>query len=141
MQGFPADVSDDFDIMTESASTGSPLPEKDGLAMQETILLIIATAVLTAILTVGLMALYYHKYLNREIDRKLDHAAEEMEARVKQGVLSAGEELLPQFRDKVTEGFLRALSDWPSSEFTKVAKTGASLVEEGLSTIFGKRRE
>lgn len=109
--------------------------------MQETILVILGTALLTAFLSAGLFILYYRRVLQPELDRQLERAGVMLEERVKKGVLSAGEELLPRFRDKVTEGFTRALSEWPSSEFSRVAKTGANLVEEGLNTLFGKRRE
>lgn len=110
--------------------------------MQQTILLIIGTAVVTALITLAAVYLLYLYRIRPELERQMKAAGDTMEERVRQGVLSAGEELLPKFREKVTEGFSRALADWPSSEVTRFARTGANLVGEGLNTLLGgKKRE
>ncbi len=107
--------------------------------MQETILIVISTAILTSMITLFSVYVLYIRKIKPGLDVQIAKAGDELEERVKAGVVSAGRELLPEFRDKVTEGFTRALAEWPSSEMTKMAKTGANLVEEGLNTLLGKK--
>ncbi len=107
--------------------------------MQQIVLIVIFTAVTTsvAMLTVGYLV--YVKKLKPDLEARLGKVGDEVEERVRAGVLSAGQELLPEFRDKVTEGFTRALAEWPASEVTRMARTGANLVEDGLNSLFRKK--
>lgn len=109
--------------------------------MQETIWIILGTSVATAVITALCIYFVYAVKIKPDVEKKLEKAGDEVEERVRQGVLKAGEELLPKFREKVTEGFTRALAEWPTSEMTRMARTGANLVEEGLSTLLGKKRD
>ncbi len=109
--------------------------------MPEIILVVVATSVLTALCTAVFVLWFYNRKIRPQLEAQLEQAGETMQARVRQGVLDAGEELLPKFREKVTEGFTRALAEWPSSEMTRMARSGANLVGEGLNTLLGKKRE
>ena len=109
--------------------------------MQDTILIVIITALVTSLTTLALAYLLYRAKLKHELEASIKRLGDTLEERVHDGVLRAGDELLPKFRDKVTEGFTKALAEWPTSEVTRMARSGANLVEEGLNTIFGKKRE
>ncbi len=62
-----------------------------------------------------------------------------MQERVRLGAVEAGQELLPRFREQVTEGFKRALREWSASDFRKMTKSGMGMVEESLSSLLGAR--
>lgn len=98
-------------------------------------------ALLNAVVTLGLAALVYLLVLRPALDRRLEQLAQEIETRVQRGVEAAGYEMLPAFRTQVREGFLEAIAQWPSSEFRNVTRTGAGLVEDGLNSLFGRRRK
>ena len=71
--------------------------------------------------------------------------AEELEQRVRAGVMSGGEELLPKFRQQVTAGFRDALVATAKGEHVEesvraMARSGADLLEEGLGALLGRRR-
>lgn len=108
--------------------------------MQGTILIVVSTALLTSVLTLVFGYVLYVYKLKPGMKQELARAGDELEERVRRGVVSAGKELLPEFREKVTEGFTRAIADFPTSEMTRMARSGASLVEEGLSTLLGKKK-
>lgn len=105
--------------------------------MNQTVMLIVATALGTAITTLVLGYAYYLLFVRKRMERRMMEMADIVQDRVKRGALEAGEELLPQFREKVTEGFKQALREFPTGELRSKAKSGIDLVEESLSTILG----
>jgi len=102
---------------------------------------ILITAFVSACLTLVLAGLIYWLVLSPLLDKRLEQLAAEIEHRVKRGVEAAGNDMLPAFRTQVREGFLEAIAQWPSSEFRNVTRTGAEIVEEGINSLFGRRRK
>lgn len=102
---------------------------------------ILLTAAVSAVTTLALAACVYQLLMLPALEKRLALAAEEIEARVQHGVETAGENLLPAFRSHVRDGFLDAMSQWPASEFRNATRTGAEILEEGLSSIFGRRKK
>lgn len=106
---------------------------------------IVLTAVVTAIVTVGLMALVHQWVLRPRLERRLEALADELEQRVRSGVISGGEELLPKFRQQVTAGFRDAIVATAKGEHVEesvraMARSGADLLEEGLGALLGRKR-
>lgn len=102
--------------------------------------IIVVTALTSALCTLALAGLIYRLWLHNRLERRLNLLAETMEQRVRAGVNQAGEDLLPQFRRQVAGGFRDALADWPTEELRSATRAGADIVEEGLSTLLGRRR-
>ncbi len=108
--------------------------------MGTTVLVILATALLSAALTLVGAYVAYRIRLHAEIERQVNELGPQLEERVYAGAKKAGEELLPKFRQAVTEGFLEALSQWPASKAREIARTGIGIVGEGLDVLLGSRR-
>ena len=108
--------------------------------MATTILIIVLTAVLSAALTLAGAYWAYRIRLHAEIEKQVDELGPQLEERVYAGAKKAGEELLPQFRQAVTEGFVEALSQWPASKAREIARSGIGIVGEGLDALLGARR-
>ena len=100
---------------------------------------ILVTAAVSAVTTIILAGLLYWLFLRPRLEQQMAAAIQEIEDGVKRGVEAAGVEMLPEFRTQVREGFLEAIAQWPSSEFRNVTRTGAGIMEDGLSTLFGRR--
>lgn len=90
------------------------------------------TAVLSALLTWVFAYLWYQQRLKAELAAMLAATQDEFEQRVKQGVLAAGEELLPQLREQVRLGFSDALS---KSEAAGMVENAASVVNLGTDIL------
>lgn len=107
----------------------------------QTIMLMVLTALLSSGLTLALAWLLYRLRLEKELDKQLEQIQVEFEARVKSGVTAAAVELLPDLRAQVKLGFLDALQESRAAglfeDTAKVVATGAGLVENGLSVLFG----
>lgn len=71
----------------------------------------VLTALLSATLTWIVAWGFYRQRLGSEVQKMLGEVQAEFEARVKAGVLAAGEELLPTLREQVKLGFQDALRD------------------------------
>ncbi|MGH8529184.1 MAG: hypothetical protein ACRETN_04975 [Nevskiales bacterium] len=108
--------------------------------MAVTLLIVVATAVLSAALTLAGAYWAYRIRLHAEIEKQVDELGPHLEERVYAGAKKAGEELLPQFRQAVTDGFVEALSQWPASKAREIARTGIGLVGEGLDVLLGSKR-
>lgn len=102
---------------------------------------ILLTAGASAITTLVLAGCIYQLVILPALEKRLAQVAEEMETRVQHGVETAGQNLLPEFRANVRDGFLDAMAQWPASEFRNATRTGAEFVEEGLSSLFGRRKK
>lgn len=109
------------------------------------VLLVSLTALASSTVTLLLAYLIYRRHLQPQLDQQLEQVQVEFEARVKAGVLEAGQELLPQFREQVKLGFTDALAASHTAglveETAKVMSVGkdlgAGIVETGLNALFG----
>ncbi len=108
--------------------------------MPATLLIILGTAVLSAVLTLVGAYWAYRLRLRAEIEKLVDELGPHLEDRVYAGAKKAGEELLPKFRQAVSDGFLEALSQWPASKAREIARTGIGIVGEGLDVLLGSKR-
>lgn len=114
--------------------------------MLHDILLVVLTAFLSSAVTLSLAYVLFRRYWEPELDRRLNQIQAEFEARVKSGVYAAGQELLPDFREHVKQGFVDALSQSHTAglveETAKVMSVGkdigAGIVETGLNALFGR---
>lgn len=97
---------------------------------------LVVTALLSSVLTLAGAWLIYKSVLEKRLDRQITEIQLEFERRVKTGALAAGEELLPQLRKEVEQGFNDALRNSPASAVesgVKVAAESANL----LGSLFG----
>ncbi len=106
---------------------------------------IAVTGLISATTTLIVMWLAYELVLKPRLQCRAEVLADELEARVRAGVLSAGEELLPKFRQQVTAGFKDALLTAARGEHVEesvraMARSGADLLEEGLGALLGRKR-
>lgn len=102
---------------------------------------VLLTAVVSAVLTWVLAWLFYRAQLGNAFERELGRIQTEFEARVKAGVLAAGQELLPALREQVKLGFQDAMRETQTgvmveSYATAVNKTGDVLANR-LGGLFG----
>ncbi|MBI2384144.1 MAG: hypothetical protein HYV18_08750 [Gammaproteobacteria bacterium] len=105
------------------------------------VLLMLCTALASSGLTLGLAWLAWRRWLEPRLDARLLELQDEFEKRVKSGVLAAGEELLPAFREQVSAGFRDVLKLPEAADLVqggaKVVTRSADLLEQGLGAIFG----
>lgn len=109
--------------------------------MWDQVILVAVSALCSAPLTLLLVFLISRRYVRENLQKEMDRLGAEFEARVKAGALEAGEELLPQFREAVAQGFTDALRDLPANKIRTLAETTSNLLEEGLNTILGTGRK
>lgn len=93
-------------------------------------LLVVLTAVLTSVLTLALARRQFERLYRQELEERLKLALDEVGQVIE---------------DRVRKGVLDAVAEIPSSEMIQnasrtVARTGASLVEGGLSALLGGSR-
>jgi hypothetical protein len=100
---------------------------------------------LTALLSAGLTWLLawalYRMRLHAETERLLAEVQTEFEARVKSGVLAAGQELLPAFREQVKLGFQDALRETQTGAmvegYASAVNRSADLLANRIGGLFG----
>lgn len=104
-------------------------------------LILVGTAVLSALLTGAFAFIWFRLKLKAELDTEMKKIQAEFEQRVKQGVLAAGEELLPQLREQVSLGFQDALAKSQAAGLVEGAagavSLGADILGTGLSAFLG----
>ncbi len=104
--------------------------------------LALMTALLSSALTWCFALIWYRTRLRHQLDSVRDELAEEIESRVRKGAISAGEELLPEFRREVTEGFREAMRGVARGDVAKeMARTGAEIVGGSLDSLFGSNKK
>ncbi len=114
--------------------------------MAHDVLLVLLTALASSAITLSLAYVIYDRHLKPSLDRQLEQIQAEFESRVRAGVLDAGRELLPDFREQVKLGFTDALAQSHTAglveETAKVMSVGkdlgAGIVETGLNALFGR---
>jgi hypothetical protein len=109
--------------------------------MAISLLMVALTALLTSACTIALALWIYDLQLRSKLEKRLAEVADELEARVRKGVRDAGIELLPAFQEKVEDGFKNAMLNLPEQGASSIARAGASLIGEGLSTLFGNKKD
>lgn len=97
----------------------------------------ILTAVMSSAMTLLVLWWLYRRRAQKPLEAKLNQVADVIQQRVREGVTEAGEELMPDFRRNVALGFQDAVTTMSTPQ--GMAKTGADIVEEGLSVLFGRR--
>lgn len=109
--------------------------------MLQTVLIVVATAVLSSVVTLSLAYLFYRQKIEPQLRGQLAAIQNEFERRVQQGAVSAGQELLPAFRREVAAGFRDALQGMTAERLgegtAKAMSRGADLFEKGLRGLFG----
>jgi hypothetical protein len=104
-------------------------------------LVIFLSSLAGALLALLLGWIWYRVHGKKQLDQQLIRIQEEFERHVKNGVLAAGEELLPAFRRNVADGFRDALRDLHpaglAEDAAKVVSGAADLLGSGLGNLFG----
>ena len=108
-----------------------------------TIFIMIATALLSSIFTISLSLIAYRVFIKKSLKNQLEEAGELVKSKMQEGVLQSARELLPEFREEVSEGFKEALADSLSGDVVhrtamSMAKNSTSMVEQGLNLLMGK---
>lgn len=109
--------------------------------MMEMGLTIALTTILTSLLTWLMAYVFFRAHLEKRLDEQVLKLQVEFEERVKNGVLAAGNELLPALREQVKLGFMDAVNKSTAAGFVeetaRAVSTGAGLVESGLNVLLG----
>lgn len=101
----------------------------------------------SAALTLGvgylLFAAYLKKRIYRELSVELAELSDTIKTKLRAGVLEAGQELLPEFREEVREGFKEALTAVASGDIIEqtarnMASKSQTIVEQGLGMLLGR---
>ena len=102
---------------------------------------VVLTALLSAALTWVAAYWYYTRKLSKELDRTLEDIQTQFEQRVKSGVLAAGEELLPAFREQVKLGFQDALRETQTGAmvegYASAVNKSADILANRIGGMFG----
>lgn len=113
----------------------------NGSMMAWALAVVVATGVLSAALTWLVAGWIYRNRLQAALDQRLLEVQAEFEARVRAGVLAAGQELLPQLREQVKLGFQDAIRQSQTGELVEsyagVVNLGADALSQRLGGLFG----
>ena len=113
--------------------------------MNSFVLWMLASALLGSGFTLGLALLWYRLSGERRLDAALARIQAEFEQHVKRGVLAAGQELLPAFRDNVRLGFEDALKGSHAANIAegtaKIVAGSTDLLVDSLSNLFGLKKK
>ena len=108
-------------------------------------LMIAASALAGSVLTLLFGYLAWRLWGQERFDARLVKVQEEFEQHVRKGVLDAGHELLPAFREQVSAGFADVLKESHAAgiaEGTAKIVTGSTeLVMDSLSNLFGLKKK
>ncbi|HYQ90533.1 MAG TPA: hypothetical protein VES89_00280 [Candidatus Competibacteraceae bacterium] len=104
------------------------------------LVLILVTVLLSSVLTLLLALAWWRLFLKRRLEAEREAVAHRLRERVKEGVMEAGQDLLPAFRQAVEAGFRDALTGGIApSLLDKTAgtalRTRVSLVAQGLDFV------
>ncbi|MGH7898852.1 MAG: hypothetical protein ACREQQ_12930 [Candidatus Binatia bacterium] len=97
----------------------------------------------TIVLTAALSSVFTLLLAERVLRARLRDAGDEIQKRVRAGALQAAEEMLPEVRDRVREGFEAAIASMASRSIGEalqdIAKSGGRIFG-GLDGLFGKKK-
>ena len=115
------------------------------LELGTVVALVLCTAVSSSVITAILAAVLLRWRLQPTLERRLTELGEELEARVRSGVLGAGEELAPKFRAEVEQGFRDGVLAIASGQdlddsVRAFAKGSVDLIGGGLNSLLGRSR-
>lgn len=109
------------------------------------VLWIFVAALSGSLFTLALAFLIYRLWGERRLDAELERIQQEFEKHVKAGVLAAGHELLPAFREQVTLGFTDALKSSHAAGIAegtaKIVSGSTELLVDSLSNLFGLKKK
>lgn len=113
--------------------------------MTSIVLALLVAAVLGGAMALVLAWLWYRLWGARRLDAALVRIQAEFEQHVKRGVLAAGEELLPAFREQVKLGFQDALKDSHAATVAegtaRLVAGSADLLADRLGNLFGLKKK
>lgn len=113
--------------------------------MDSMLMFVVVTALASSALTLVLGWLAWRVWGRPQFDAELLKMQDEFERRVRAGVLAAGQELLPAFREQVSAGFADVLKESHAAgiaEGTAKIVTGSTgLVMDRLSDLFGLKKK
>jgi hypothetical protein len=113
--------------------------------MTISVMSVLAIALASSVLTLGAAITFYHAWMSPRLDARLVRIQAEFEQHVKRGVLAAGQELLPKFREQVALGFSDVLKSSHAAgiaEGTAKIVTGSTdLLVDSLSNLFGLKKK
>jgi hypothetical protein len=112
------------------------------VSVLEAIALAALTAVLSSVLTLVLAKLALDDPAAPAVERRLEEASLEIERRVRAGALQAAEEVLPELRRRVQEGFEQGVVALASGSLLERSVTERARSLTGrLDAIFGRKRD
>jgi hypothetical protein len=113
--------------------------------MTPAVVWLFAAAVAGGITSLALAYVAYRLWGESRLERAIAEIEEQFEERVRKGVLAAGEQLLPAFREQVALGFRDALKASHAAgiaEGTAKIVTGSTdLLVDSLSNLFGLKKK
>ena len=106
---------------------------------------LLAAALAGGIASLALAYLAYRLWGQSRLETALAEIEDQFEERVRKGVLAAGKELLPAFREQVALGFRDALKDSHAAGIAegtaKIVSGSTELVVESLTNLFGLKKK
>ena len=106
---------------------------------------VVVAALAGSVVTLALAWGVYRVWGRAQLDAELVKIQAEFERHVKRGVLEAGEQLLPAFREQVRLGFQDALKQSHAAGIAegtaKIVSGSTELVMDSLSNLFGLKKK
>jgi hypothetical protein len=113
--------------------------------MNSMLIWVVVAALSSSMLTLALGWLAYRVWVRPQLDAELVRIQAEFERHVKRGVIEAGEQLLPAFREQVRLGFQDALKQSHAAGIAegtaKIVAGSTELVMDSLSNLFGLKKK
>lgn len=111
-----------------------------------TLIIIISTSLLSSIFTICLGFILYKVFLRKSLNKQIDEVGDLVKIKMQEGVMESAKELLPDFKEQVSEGFKEALADAISGDVVhrtarNMAKNSSTMVEQGLNLLLGKSQK
>ena len=113
--------------------------------MNSMVLWLLVAALAGGVASFALAYICYRLWGQPRLEAALAEIEEQFEQRVRKGVVAAGEELLPAFREQVALGFRDALKDSHAAGIAegtaKIVSGSTELVVESLTNLFGLKKK
>jgi hypothetical protein len=113
--------------------------------MESMLIWVAVTALASSALTLGLAALAWSAWGRPRYEAELLKIQDAFEQRVRSGVLAAGKDLLPAFREQVAAGFTDVLKESRAAGIAegtaKIVSGSTDLLVDGLSNLFGLKKK